>query len=1026
MGQDNSKQKRQRVEYSGKQDATTPFEISGNSLYNLVGNKDEALFKELGGTEGICKLLKSNQTKGLDGNDLKERYSQFGQNKYPDPIMKTFFQMLVDSLNDSTLMILIASAFVSLFLALVMPKSQTCGEEQEMNTDWIEGLAIFVAVIVVSVGSSISDYNKQKKFMELSQDEKNVNIKVVRKGENTLISIRDLAVGDLVNLDVGDIIPADGVYASGFDLRVDESDMTGEPVAVKKSEKDYWMMSGTKVTDGNGQMIVTAVGLNSLWGKTKESLNQDKPRPTPLQEKLDELAEQIGKLGMGCAIVVFTILCIYWVIDAINYKPILVCDNDPCKQWTEESKATHNCELIGFNWMHLASVVEYLITAITIVVVAVPEGLPLAVTISLAYSMQQMMADNNLVRHLKACEIMSNCSNICTDKTGTLTENRMTVVRGWFGGEVMERDKSLDLNNTKLGEEVYNNISCNKSISSAVYMEDGILKTIGNKTECALLGYCLKQNIDYEARYTKLSSIIYQQFAFSSARKRMSTIIYNEDKSLHMFLKGAPEVILSKCSKYMKKDGTTVILTEDDRKTLLDFQLSCANQGMRTLSLAVRDLSPKNPSNLNEKYEESPEEDCTLLCVFGIEDPLRPEVIDAVASCHRAGITVRMVTGDNIATGRSIAKQCKIIESDSDFCIEGPQFAKLTDEEVDNILPTLRVIARCSPQDKKRLVNRLILHGEVVAVTGDGTNDVPALKEADVGLAMGIRGTDVAKQASDIVILDDNFNSIVKAVMWGRCVYDNIRKFLQFQLTVNVVALALCIIGAITKMGSPLKALQMLWVNMIMDTLAALALGTEKPTPSLLNRKPFGRKASLISINMLRNIVTQAIYQLFVLLFLLYCGRELTFLNAPCAYIDHGDFGQYKCADNKLHSINDIEKDTTTIQTMIFNAFVFCQIFNEINSRKVNGEIDVFENIFSNYMFVGIVSMTAIVQTLIVVFAGPIFSVTPFPGIGIIQWITCLVLSSLSLVIGQLAIRYLTETQILQIKENFFGKAKSD
>ncbi|ELP94658.1 cation-transporting ATPase, putative [Entamoeba invadens IP1] len=1000
MGQDNSKQEKQRKEYSGDQSATTPFEISGKQLYDLVGNKDAESYNKLGGTAGICKILKTDPSKGLDCTDLDKRYAQYGQNKYPDPVMKSFLTMVLESLNDNTIIILIASAVVSLFLAFVVPKNDTCGEE-EMATDWIEGLAILCAVFVVSFGSSISDYSKQKKFLQLSKDEKNVNIKVVRKGENQLVSILELAVGDLVNLDVGDVIPADGIYASGYDLRVDESDMTGEPIAVRKSEKYYVMMSGTKITDGNGQMIVTSVGLNSLWGKTKESLSQDKPRPTPLQELLDKLAEQIGKLGFGCALIVFSILVVYWVIDAINYS-----------------------DMVGFNWKHLTAVVDYLITAVTIVVVAVPEGLPLAVTISLAYSMKQMMKDNNLVRHLKACEIMSNCSNICTDKTGTLTENRMTVVSGWFGGETMERGKYFSLGGTRLGDEIYNNIAINKSVSTAVYEEDGIMKTIGNKTECALLGFVLRQHTEYIKRAENLAPKIYQQFAFSSARKRMSTLVFNEDKSVHMFLKGAPEAVLAKCSKYMKKDGSISDLTDVERKVLSDFQESCANQGMRTLSLAIRDLPPKDANNFEEKFTESPEEECVLLCVFGIEDPLRPEVIQAVADCHRAGITVRMVTGDNVNTGKSIAKQCKIVESDNDTCIEGPAFAKLTDEQIDDLLPTLRVIARCSPQDKKRLVNRLILKGEVVAVTGDGTNDVPALKEADVGLAMGIRGTDVAKQASDIVILDDNFNSIVKAVMWGRCVYDNIRKFLQFQLTVNVVALALCVIGAITKMGSPLKALQMLWVNMIMDTLAALALGTEKPTPSLLDRKPFGRKASLISTHMIRNIVVQATYQLFVLLFLLYCGRYITFLGAPCAYVKHGDFGKFMCADGELHSVGKIEKHTTIVQTMIFNAFVFCQIFNEINSRKVNGEKDVFENFFSNYMFVGIIAMTSVVQALIVVFAGPIFSVTPFPGINFVQWMFCLFLSAMSLVVGQFAIRFLPAEKFTHLKDLILGAEK--
>ncbi|KAL7716460.1 Calcium-transporting ATPase [Entamoeba marina] len=1010
MGQDNSKQERQKIEYSGNQDATKPFELTGKDLSDLVANKNSELFEKLGKTKGICDKLKTSMENGITVSDLKERYNQYGQNRYPDPIMKSFLSMFIEALNDSTLMILMLSAFISLFLAFVVPKPETCSSEDEIETDWIEGMAILIAVLVVSVGSSISDYSKQKKFLALSQDEKNVPIKVIRNGKNLTVSILELAVGDLVNLDVGDVIPADGIYVSGFDLRIDESDMTGEAMAVRKSEEYFWIMSGCKVTDGNGQMIVTSVGLNSLWGKTKASLDKDKPRPTPLQELLDELAQQIGYLGMVCAAIVFVVLCVYWVIDAINYEDVLVCDNNPCKQWTDADKATHQCEMVGFNWTRITDVIDYLIIAVTIIVVAVPEGLPLAVTISLAYSMKQMMADNNLVRHLKACEIMSNCSNICTDKTGTLTENRMTVVSGWFGSETMERDKPIDLLGSELGDQIFNNISINKSVSSSIYEEDGILKTIGNKTECALLGFCRAQTIDFQERNSNLKNKIYQQFAFSSARKRMSTLVYNEDKTVRMYLKGAPEAVLSKCKQYMKRDGTLVDLTEQDRKDLADFQFKCADQGMRTLSLAIRNLPPKNPDNLEEKFEESPERDCVLLCVFGIEDPLRPEVLKAVSDCHRAGITVRMVTGDNVATGRSIARQCKIVQSDNDTCIEGPEFAKLSDEEIDGLIPTLRVIARCSPQDKERLVGRLIYHGEVVAVTGDGTNDVPALKEADVGLAMGIRGTDVAKQASDIVILDDNFNSIVKAVMWGRCVYDNIRKFLQFQLTVNVVALALCVIGAITKMGSPLKALQMLWVNMIMDTLAALALGTEKPTPSLLNRKPFGRKASLISPHMMRNIIVQALYQLFVLSVLLYGGKYMSFLNAPCAYVKHEDFGVYECADGNEHSVGDIEKDTTLMQTMIFNAFVFCQIFNEINSRKVNGETNVFENFFSNFTFVGIVLMTSLVQALIVIFAGPVFSVTPFPGINFIQWVTCLVLSGFTLVVGQLAIRFIKLT----------------
>jgi len=553
------------------------------------------------------------------------------------------------------------------------------------------------------------------------------------------------------------------------------------------------------------------------------------------------------------------------------------------------------------------------------------------------------------------------------------------------------------------------------------------------------------RGVDYLSIRKEYETQIYQMFAFSSAKKRMNTLVWlDKPNTVRMYTKGAPEMILEKCQYYMNANGEQVELTDQVREELAECQQEWASKGYRTLSLSYKDMVPADPEKPEVVYDVANEEGSTLLCLFGIEDPLRPEVAGAVATCQKAGIIVRMVTGDNIATGSSIARQCKIISNETDVAIEGPQFAKKTDEEIIAMLPHLRVIARCSPQDKERLVRLLKEQGEVVAVTGDGTNDVPALKEADVGLAMGLRGTDVAKQASDIVILDDNFQSIVKSVKWGRCVYDNIRKFLQFQLTVNVSAVGLCIIGSVFIGESPLNALQMLWVNMIMDTLAALALGTEKPTDSLLDRKPFGRYDSLISPKMFRAIISQTLFQFAIILPIVFAGKEIPFLHAPCGFVQtmgrsvSDDFmegssylkrcsGGHKPEDKIVvptgstsslaidveKSYEDVKRDTEALQTLVFNMFVFAQIFNLLNSRKVNGEHNVFEKLFTNLYFLCIVGGIVFFQVIIVVFLGVIFEGTPFNpfdkehptyGLSWQGWILTILSTMFSVVVAQIVL----------------------
>jgi len=499
------------------------------------------------------------------------------------------------------------------------------------------------------------------------------------------------------------------------------------------------------------------------------------------------------------------------------------------------------------------------------------------------------------------------------------------------------------------------------------------MEFIGNPTECALIYFCSKLIGEKPAVIRqKFKPRIKKMYPFSSARKRMSTVV-EYDGIYRMFTKGAPDMMLARSSSLLTTEGRVVEMTEETRQTLLLQVEGMANNGLRTLCLCFRDF----PLEWNDEADcpadvtpgEPPEEQLICVGIVGIMDPIRKEVPEAVRLCQKAGITVRMVTGDYLATAKKIASECGIL-TPGGVALEGPVFAKMTDEQVDEILPRLQVLARSAPFDKERLVTRLMHHKQIVAVTGDGTNDAPALKKADVGCAMGQAGTAIAKEASDIIIMDDNFRSIVKAVLWGRSIFDNIRKFLQFQLTVNFAALLVAMIAALSKSGEPLKAVQLLWVNLIMDTMAALALGTEKPTDQLLDRKPINvHEQRLISNIMARNIIGQGLYQVLVLLFLLWC--------APFIW--------------------DVENKSDHHFTLIFNAFVWCQFFNEINSRKINDENNIFENFFSNWIFSAILFVTAFFQVLIVEFGGHAFHTHPLNAE---QWAICVLIGLLSIPLG--------------------------
>uniref|UniRef100_A0A8C1LVX9 Calcium-transporting ATPase n=1 Tax=Cyprinus carpio TaxID=7962 RepID=A0A8C1LVX9_CYPCA len=732
--------------------------------------------------------------------------------------------------------------------------------------------------------------------------------------------------------------------------------------------------------------------------KEKRKVNVTKKEKSVLQSKLTRLAVQIGKAGLIMSAVTVIILILYFVIDTFGVQG---------REWTAE------CTPIYIQYF-----VKFFIIGVTVLVVAVPEGLPLAVTISLAYSVKKMMKDNNLVRHLDACETMGNATAICSDKTGTLTMNRMTVVQAFIGDTHYKSVPESEAINPETLEMLVNSISINSAYTTKILppeKEGGLPRHVGNKTECALLGLVLDLKRDYQPIRDEVpEEKLYKVYTFNSSRKSMSTVLKNTSgPGFRMYSKGASEIVLRKCSHILDASGQPRVFKAKDRDEMVRKVIEpMACDGLRTICIAMRDFTTE-PDWDNEADILN---DLTCICVVGIEDPVRHEVPEAISKCQRAGITVRMVTGDNINTARAIATKCGILQPGEDFlCLEGKDFnqqirndkGEVEQERLDKVWPKLRVLARSSPTDKHTLVKGIIdsTVGEtrqVVAVTGDGTNDGPALKKADVGFAMGIAGTDVAKEASDIILTDDNFTSIVKAVMWGRNVYDSISKFLQFQLTVNVVAVIVAFTGACITQDSPLKAVQMLWVNLIMDTLASLALATEPPTEALLLRRPYGRDKPLISRTMMKNILGHAVYQLIITFTLLFAGEKI--FN-----IDSG-------RNSPLHS------PPSEHYTIIFNVFVMMQLFNEINARKIHGERNVFEGIYRNPIFCCVVLGTFALQIIIVQFGGKPFSCT---ALTIDQWLWCVFIGVGELLWGQF-ISAIPTHRLKFLKEAGHGIPKGD
>jgi Ca2+ transporting ATPase len=992
------------------------FKLLTGDLIRLIETPHEKAQEQvasLGGLEGVAAALNVNVRQGLDNDnatDLKNREDTFGRNYVAPPKAKSFLELMWDAFQDITIIILTIAGVISIIL------SSTVGDHKD--TGWIEGACIIFAVFIVTVVTAVNDYQKEKQFQSLNAIKEDEKIKVIRNGVPCEVGKFSLVVGDIVRVDLGDIIPADGIVFDEKELKLDESAMTGESDLLTKNRENPFLLSGTKVMEGLGKMLVVCVGEHSQAGIIKALINgkknsdvkaeaipvgvdeegyavmetpkesskddkeidgdDDEESQSPLEGKLYNLTILIGKLGTAVALLVFVVMCIRFSIRTFGTEH---------KEW--DSK-------------YISDYLNFFIIAITVLVVAIPEGLPLAVTIALAYSVKKMLVDNNLVRHLDACETMGSATTICSDKTGTLTTNRMTVMQIWIGDkEFSSAEETLGLMSEATKDVLCTGIAVNSTAEILPpKVAGGQPEHTGNKTECALLQFVRDGGVEYP--HIRETTEVGHMLTFSSAKKRMSVVVKLSDSKSRIYTKGATEVVLGLCQDVQHLDGSKTALN-DGRKAQIGANVieKYASQGYRTLCLSYRDIdSPAE--EINKWADEDIEKNLTCIAIVGIEDPVRPEVPSAIKHCATAGITVRMVTGDNITTARSIAGKCGIITpGDGSLVMEGSEFRSrvldasghIIQSEFDKIWPMLRVLARSSPTDKYTLVTGLmqstvVPHGpQVVAVTGDGTNDAPALKKANVGFAMGISGTSVAKDASDIILMDDNFNSIVNAIKWGRNVYDSIAKFLQFQLTVNVVAITMACVGAVFIEQSPLSAVQMLWVNLIMDSFASLALATEEPTQALLERKPYPKTQPLVSKKMTKHILGQSVFQLIILIVITFMGDSI--FNVPDGVI----------INYPEEVQDDIKNEPSKHMTLVFNTFVWLQLFNELNARKIHDEINIFSGITKNRVFLYVCVLQVVMQIVIVQFTGKWFKCEPLDAS---EWFICIAIGAISLPVGLL------------------------
>ncbi|CAL8989555.1 unnamed protein product [Prunus brigantina] len=926
------------------------FEIDQTTLTDLVKERSLNQLRELGEVEEIASALKTDAEHGIHGNgdaqDIAKRVEAFGSNTYMKPPAKGFFHFVWEAFKDLTIIILLGCAALSLGLGIKV---------HGLKEGWIDGGSIFIAIILVISVSAVSNYRQNRQFDKLSKVSDNVQIEAVRGGRRQQISIFDIVVGDVICLKIGDRVPADGLFLDGHSLQVDESSMTGESDHVEINQtQNPFLFSGTKVADGYARMLVTSVGMNTTWGEMMSQISRDTNEQTPLQARLNKLTSSIGKVDLVVAFLVLIVLL-------VRYFTGNTQDDNGNQEYNGSKTKVDDI---------LNAVVEIVAAAVTIVVVAIPEGLPLAVTLTLAYSMKRMMVDKAMVRKLSACETMGSATVICTDKTGTLTMNEMKVTKFWLGEEPVAEEAFSSISPYVLNL-IQEGVALNTTGSIYRPSSDSEIEISGSPTEKAILSWAVHGSKMDMQKVVKSCSILYVE-AFNSQKKRSGVLMKRkaDNNTIQAHWKGAAEMILAMCTSYYNASGLVINMDDNAKMRFEQIIQGMAASSLRCIAFAHKEIPAEEQVDERDHKALLKEDGLTLLGLVGLKDPCRPGVKEAVGDCQYAGVNVKMITGDNVFTAKAIATECGILKPNQDMfsgaVVEGVQFRNYTPEERMLKVDKICVMARSSPFDKLLMVQCLKQKGHVVAVTGDGTNDAPALKEADIGLSMGIQGTEVAKESSDIVIMDDNFASVATVLKWGRCVYNNIQKFIQFQLTVNVAALVINFVAAVSAGEVPLTAVQLLWVNLIMDTLGALALATEKPTKELMEKKPVGRTEPLITNIMWRNLLPQALYQIAILLTLQFRGKSI--------------FG-----------VDDKVKDT-----LIFNTFVLCQVFNEFNARKLEKK-NVFKGIHTNKLFLGIIAVTILLQVLMVEFLKK-FADTERLNWG--QWGACIGIAAVSWPIG--------------------------
>lgn len=873
---------------------------------------------------------------GLSEDEVQINRAKYGDNLLTPPKRPSLWKLYLEKFQDPVVKVLLVAAIFSLIISFI---------EQE----FAETIGIIFAILLATGIGFFFEYDANKKFDLLNAVNEETLVKVIRAGKVREIPRKDVVVGDIIILETGEEIPADGELVEALSLQVNESNLTGEPVVEKTTNEAEFdleatyssnlVMRGTTVVDGHGMMKVIKVGDATEIGKVARQSTEQSTEPTPLNIQLTKLANLIGKVGFTIAIATFLI---FVTKDLYHYIG------------ANEINGWHS-------YVDIAQIVlKYFMMAVTLIVVAVPEGLPMSVTLSLALNMRRMLATNNLVRKMHACETMGAITVICTDKTGTLTQNLMQVHEPKFYALKEAKVLGDDFTSKLVSEGI--------SVNSTAFLEDseeqGKLKGVGNPTEVALLLWLNSLGRDYLAIREK--SKVIDQLTFSTERKYMATLVHSDETGKKvLYIKGAPEIVLSKCKEVVLSDGQ--VSAQDYKKTIDEQLMTYQNMAMRTLGFAYKIVDDNEDADCVALVSAN---DLNFLGVVAISDPIREDVPAAVAKCQSAGIGIKIVTGDTPGTATEIARQIGLWtgEDTERNRITGVAFAELTDEEALERVRDLKIMSRARPTDKQRLVQLLQQKGEVVAVTGDGTNDAPALNHAQVGLSMGT-GTSVAKEASDITLLDDSFNSIGTAVMWGRSLYKNIQRFIVFQLTINFVALLIVLIGAFMGTELPLTVTQMLWVNLIMDTFAALALASIPPSEKVMNDKPRKSDDFIITKPMRYNIIGVGTIFLAVLM-----GLIFYFTDAAGAM-----------------SVHDL--------TIFFTFFVMLQFWNLFNARVFGTTDSAFKGLSKSYGMELVVLAILGGQFCIVQFGGDIFRTEP---LNFHTWVVIIATSSLVLWIGEI------------------------